>query len=205
MGSVRRCACMGRSRRALAVTAFKEREQQSDKHQESKVSPQIARPGSSVLPRSCSHLQGAKKKTSGVLAYIQPSLPVLVSLPPSLPPSLLLYQEKALPKFPFSRPHGDAPPSEYADLRRKCPIAKVCESVCVGIEQAMLNLSSPLGRNSNPIASSVLECGTHRLHRRSGLSGDQRAFQNSQRNRPVVSLCVCCVCAHMCIAPGRPV
>jgi hypothetical protein len=43
-------------------------------------------------------------------------------------PHSLAIQGGALPKFPFSRPEGTDPPKEYAELRRKCPIAQVSKN-----------------------------------------------------------------------------
>lgn len=34
-------------------------------------------------------------------------------------------QDESVGSFPFSRPHADLPPKEYAELRSKCPIAQV--------------------------------------------------------------------------------
>ena len=104
-------------RRALVVTAYKDDSAQ----QKQQITPKV----SSIVSSCAKSLSPLRMPYSYVIL------------------SFALQQE-SLKSFPFSRPPGADPPREHAELRSKCPIAKVSSGLSETLlKTAMLPLQPP--------------------------------------------------------------
>lgn len=149
-----RVVCFGRQ--ALAVKAYKEDHgKQKQERTAAQSNSQVGTVGfntvaaAAAVPNSCLVLKpgselcaawvsisaNARESGSGPHACVNPppATPQSLLVSTHSPCLLLVLQDddvcRGQASFPFSRPKATDPPKEYAQLRSKCPIAKVSSSV----------------------------------------------------------------------------